>query len=98
MERLRAELKSGSLVEEIEDRVRATLPSDVKVESVRRVFRETQKRLSKEKLVLNRKGNTNLLIGIVTTAIAMGFLFFNVIAQPEKPLDSTPAVLGHFPV
>jgi hypothetical protein len=64
-------------------------------QAIRTAFHGAQDRLRSEVATLGRRGNLNLVIGVLTTAIAAGLLSYMVLNTTVK-LDSMTIILSHY--
>lgn len=65
------------------------------IAETRRIFKETFERLIEEIATLRRRGYVNLVIGVVTTAGAIGWLIYMVVKAPPT-FNDIPNVLAHY--
>jgi len=100
---LRADLKSeikdilaSDIVSQIQQKYAKQIADDTQISQIRTSFETTLSRLWKEVGVLTRKSNVNLVIGILTTVVAVGLLAYLVLKSPTVPLINMADVLSHF--
>jgi hypothetical protein len=83
------------LAKELEERFIARAQMAAYVAEVRAIFSETSTRLRQEISLLSRRGNLNLVIGVLTTALAAVLLAYMVLGVTHA-LDSWPALLSYY--
>lgn len=80
-------LIAGDLLAELENRYSAAAIENSLVAQVRQIFSLNSARLRQEISYLGRKGNLNLVIGVLTTALAVGLLAYMVLGVDHKFVD-----------
>ena len=84
-----------NLATELEGRVEDRVRSDVHAARVRQVLESASLRLRKEIASLTRRGNVNLVIGVVTTTIAVSLLAYMVLTVAGT-FDTWTHLLSHY--
>lgn len=99
---LRSELKNqlegvlaNDLVKQIEEKYSAKILDDTQISQIRKSFEITSQRLRQEIAALSRKSNVNLVIGILTTVVAVGMLGYLVWGS-KVTFTNLPDLLSHF--
>ena len=100
---LRSELKTelqsavtSELVSEIEQRFSAELAENVQLSQIRGGFERIISRLRLEISALSRRSKLNLVIGVLTTVVAVSLLAYLVLRPPTVPFSGLPDILSHF--
>jgi hypothetical protein len=93
VDELRASL-TAELVAELEVRLSKESLQKSRTSAIRRRFLLSHRRLIKEINSLGRRGNVNLVIGVITTLFAVGLLAYLVLNAP--PFTSVASVLSHY--
>jgi hypothetical protein len=94
IERLRTDI-IGRILAEVEQRYSAKVLETAHVTTMRSNLSDTSLRLRQEIAALTRRGNLNLVIGSVTTALAVGLLAYMVLGAEVKFTDVT-SLLSHY--
>lgn len=99
---LRSELKNqlegvlaNDLVKQIEQKYSAKIADDAQVSQIRKGFEITSLRLRQEIAALSRRSNVNLVIGVLTTVVAVGMLAYLVWGSTVS-FTNLPNLLSHF--
>lgn len=82
---------------ELEDRFAADAADMDKLKTIRRLFDATNSRLQNELSTLARRGNLNLVIGSVTTALAVGLLAYMVLGAKAEAITVTALLTYYIP-
>jgi hypothetical protein len=93
IEMLRERLQ-GEALQGIINQIRAEAIQAAHREGLDARFQQTQLRLSQEVQDLARRGNLNLVLGILTTISGLSVLAYAVISSPT--MSSIPELLSHF--
>lgn len=99
---LRSELKAqlegvlaNDLVKQIEEKYSAKIADDAQVSQIRKGFEITSLRLRQEIAALSRRSNVNLVIGVLTTVVAVVMLGYLVWGS-RIAFTNLPDLLSHF--
>jgi hypothetical protein len=84
-----------SVINDLESKFGESSIEEKRWSSISRVFFEAQRRLLREIDALGRRGNVNLIVGVITTALAIGLLIYLVVGNPQK-IDDLPSILVHY--
>jgi hypothetical protein len=84
-----------TLAAEIESRVHDRVKEEIYVSNARETHDAASVRLRQEIESLTRRGNVNLIIGVVTTCIAVGLLVYMVLTATDS-FSSWPQLLSHY--
>jgi hypothetical protein len=90
---LRAAMTSEILVE-VERKLSAEALAKTQVQDIRAAFANSYARLAQALSGLNRRGNLNLVIGVITTVLAAALLAYMVLIAPA--FKTAPEILGHY--
>jgi hypothetical protein len=93
VEELRSSI-TDELVTELENRLSVESMRKSKMDLIHRAFEFNRGRLLKEIDALGRRGNVNLVIGVVTTLLAAGLLAYLILNAP--PFTTLTSVLSHY--
>ncbi|MGN6381866.1 MAG: hypothetical protein ACTHMK_04625 [Dyella sp.] len=88
---------SSDLTQELEGRFAAHAIETERLKSIRRSFDLTVGRLEMELASLARRGNLNLVIGSITTAIAVGLLIYMLLTTKLDPASVTSILAYYIP-
>ena len=94
IEALKPTVHSG-LADELQKRFAEQAENADRDAEIRNAFSNTQRRLQLELSSLSRRSNLNLVIGVITTAIAVGLLTYMVLGSTIN-FDSLTSVLAHY--
>lgn len=86
---------SESMLSEIKDKIAETYIKDTRIKTLTRRFGETLNRLNSEVSALSRRGNLNLVLGIITTVTGLAILGYYVF-QDKPPGDNPWIFTSHF--
>lgn len=86
---------NDTLISEIESRLQQSLRQDFLLQEANVTFEASARRLQLELSELTRRANVNLLIGVVTTVIAVSLLVYMVLTAAVTFADWT-ALLTHY--
>lgn len=86
---------SADLAEELEKQYSAAAISAAQMRQAKENYRKSIERLSKEIETLTRRANLNLVIGVLTTSIAVGLLTYMVLGTDAK-LDTLAGLLSYY--
>jgi hypothetical protein len=99
---LRSELKTqlegvlaNDLVVQIEEKYSAKIADDAQASQIRKGFEITSLRLRQEIAALSRRSNVNLVIGVLTTVVAVAMLAYLVWGS-RVTFTTLPDLLSHF--
>ena len=84
----------SDLAERLDQRYARAARDAAHVAQVRRNFDESFLRLRNEVAALTRRGNLNLVIGTLTTAVAVGLLLYMLV--PARTISTWPDLLSHY--
>lgn len=100
---LRAELKTelrevlaSDVVAQIEQKFSTEIAGAAQVSQIRSAFDKTISRLRQEIAALSRRSNVNLVIGVLTTVVAVSLLAYLVLRSPSVPFAGVSDILSHF--
>src|SRR6266542_2274111 len=100
---IRAELKTelkevlaSDVVSQIEKKYSEQFADDAQVSQIRNGFEKTLGRLWQEIGALSRRSNVNLVIGVLTTVVAVGLLAYLVLKSPTVAFTGIADILSHF--
>ena len=79
----------------LEDRVLSILSGDASRRKADIVYGTAETRLLKEISILGRRGNLNLVIGVLTTGFAVGLLAYMVLTA-KVTFNTWPSLLSHY--
>lgn len=85
---------SNILLKELEDKYSIDIKAERQVKLLREQLDRTRSRLRQEIEALGRRGNVNLVIGVLTTIVAIGILASTVLSQEAKLNMET--LVSHF--
>ncbi|WP_168567238.1 hypothetical protein [Crateriforma spongiae] len=88
---------ADSILAAIEQRVSQRIVSEIPLEAVTQAFENTSSRLSREIESLSRRGNINLVIGLVTAMSGLLILGFVVFSKPVADLSISDALIFLLP-
>jgi hypothetical protein len=92
--RLKSET-SESILSELKDKIADTYAKDTRIKTLTRRFNDTLSRLNNEVSALSRRGNLNLVLGIITTVAGLVILGYYVFQ--DKPTGDSPWIFtSHF--
>lgn len=94
IEALKPTVHSG-LADELQKRFSEQAEYAARDTEIRNSFASAQRRLQIELASLSRRSNLNLVIGVITTAIAVGLLTYMVLGSSIN-FDSLTSVLAHY--
>lgn len=85
------------LISELQKKLAESATTQTREREVARNFEETRNRLSLEIAALGRRGNLNLILGIITTVSGLVLLATFVFSQIEAPKEAIPFALHFLP-
>ncbi len=86
---------SNAFVESIENKYGLAIAAEARQSELRSIFRDSKRRLETEIESLTRRSNINLVIGVITTLLAVGLLAYVVLSDKLSSTD-IGTVLLHF--
>lgn len=87
----------NSLISDLQKKVTEEVITQTHEREIARNFEETRNRLSLEIAALGRRGNLNLILGIVTTVSGLILLAMFVFTQIEMPKEAVPFAMHFLP-
>lgn len=87
----------NSLISDLQKKVTEEVTTQAHERETARNFEETRNRLSLEIAALGRRGNLNLILGIVTTVSGLILLAMFVFTQVEMPKEAVPFAMHFLP-
>nr|CBA32536.1 hypothetical protein Csp_D32640 [Curvibacter putative symbiont of Hydra magnipapillata] len=85
----------GGVADELEARFRQKLSQSARDQEIRESFATAEHRLRAELGALGRRSNLNLVIGVLTTSMAVGLLTYMVLGAAVN-FDSLTSLLSHY--
>jgi hypothetical protein len=83
-----------AILQEIENKYSSDMKTNIQLQQIREQLNRTRSRLQIEIEALGRRGNVNLVIGVITTGIAIYVLSSTVLSQEIKL--TTETLVSHF--
>jgi hypothetical protein len=87
----------AQLISELQKKLAESVTTQAREREVSRNFEETRNRLSLEIAALGRRGNLNLILGIITTVSGLVLLATFVFSQTDTPTETIPFALHFLP-